>query len=735
MSRITHNRIVRGADDTFQVVFERASVALAVIDLSGHFVEANKRFCALLGLTKRRLLATTIQQIISQPDLLNEDELAHLAAGRVNIFSVEADCNLPKVGSLRIKFDFSVLPGTSPARGAGLVVAAEDSTGRKQELRSLRESEEKFAKAFRCSPLPSILSTVKDGRFIDINEAFEQITGHTREETLGHTTNELGIWENQADREKLLERALQGEKISNVECRLRKKSGEIYIGLLSAEIIDEIGEEPCVVAIVTDITERRRTEEARQETERALKKSEDRYRTLVESSNDWVWEVDSEAKYTYVGPQCRNILGYEPEELIGRSAFDLMPEDEALRVAEVFGTISREAKPFRALENINSHKNGRRVVLETNGTPIFGEHGKLVGYRGMDRDITERKLTETALRESEVKYRTLADNLPGVVFQFHARENVEWGFYFVHENARSLLGLKAEPFDTWGERFAACLEPEDVLRSVATIQRAIENAGIWEFETKFRKPTGEEIYIRGIARPQKQQKELVFHGILLDITPRKRAEQLLRELSGRLINAQEEERRRVARELHDGVGQYVAIAAIELSQIAKLASAVPELSNKIAELSERIKHVASEISHISHQLHPALLKSLGINTALLGLCREISDIHDIKVEFMSGDIPKPMSEDVELCLYRVTQEALHNVVKHSKSLHANVQLTSDLQNILLTIEDDGVGFSVGSVSGGLGLVSMQERLRLVEGGVEIHSEPNRGTRIDVHIPR
>jgi len=152
-----------------------------------------------------------------------------------------------------------------------------------------------------------------------------------------------------------------------------------------------------------EIAERRRVEEA-------LRREEEHFRALTESTSDWIWEVDENGVYTYASPKVRDILGYEPEEVIGKTPFDIMPEDEAQRVAEEFREVAAAAKPFAGLENTNRRKDGRLVVLESSGVPMFDADGRLRGYRGIDRDVTARKLTEVALRESEERFRSLAEN-------------------------------------------------------------------------------------------------------------------------------------------------------------------------------------------------------------------------------------------------------------------------------------------------------------------------------------
>ena len=158
-------------------------------------------------------------------------------------------------------------------------------------------------------------------------------------------------------------------------------------------------------------------EQAFQEKEKILRKSSDRFRSLVETTSDWIWEVDKSAVYTYVSPKIYDILGYESREVIGKTPFELMPADEAVRVGDIFKSFVDEKKPFNEIENINIHKDGRFVILETSGVPIFNKDGELKGYRGIDRDITLRKKAEEKLALSESKLRNIIHNTPGMIYR------------------------------------------------------------------------------------------------------------------------------------------------------------------------------------------------------------------------------------------------------------------------------------------------------------------------------
>jgi diguanylate cyclase (GGDEF)-like protein/PAS domain S-box-containing protein len=160
----------------------------------------------------------------------------------------------------------------------------------------------------------------------------------------------------------------------------------------------------------------------RRRTERSLKENMERYRALVESTQDFVWETDSQSRYTYCSPQTKTILGYKPEELIGKTPFDFMPPEVADQVSSQFTAIIQQRRPFSSLENLNLHKQGHQVILDTSGMPFFDANGELAGYRGIDRDITQRKQAESYLRESERRFRELIESLPNVAVQGYDRE-------------------------------------------------------------------------------------------------------------------------------------------------------------------------------------------------------------------------------------------------------------------------------------------------------------------------
>jgi two-component system sensor histidine kinase UhpB len=212
----------------------------------------------------------------------------------------------------------------------------------------------------------------------------------------------------------------------------------------------------------------------------------------------------------------------------------------------------------------------------------------------------------------------------------------------------------------------------------------------------------------------------------------------IQNLAGRLLTAEEDERRRIGRELHDGVNQELAALSIALATLERALppDASADRRQQISRLQVRIGDVAEAMRQLSHELHPGILEYAGLNAALQSHCREFDNhSQDISVRYQSGDGLGEVPADVALCLYRVTQEALRNAAMHAKANQAWVTLMRQGTNIVLNITDDGRGFDLAEARGrGLGLISLEERVRLVRGHLSIDTGPHRGTTMRVAVP-
>jgi signal transduction histidine kinase len=221
-----------------------------------------------------------------------------------------------------------------------------------------------------------------------------------------------------------------------------------------------------------------------------------------------------------------------------------------------------------------------------------------------------------------------------------------------------------------------------------------------------------------------------------EIAERRRAESALEDLAGRLIDAQEQERSRIGRELHDHISQTLGILTIEIDQLQTDGRTAPTVSAALHNLRQRVSEITDDVHQLSHRLHSSTLDYLGLTPALQRMVEEFSQRHDIAIGFSHATLPVPLPSDVALCLFRIVEEALTNIAKHSNARSAEVRVTGTSDGIHLVVEDAGIGFDSTGVqrNAGLGFVSMQERLRVLRGTVSVESAPSRGTRIEVFVP-
>jgi signal transduction histidine kinase len=225
-------------------------------------------------------------------------------------------------------------------------------------------------------------------------------------------------------------------------------------------------------------------------------------------------------------------------------------------------------------------------------------------------------------------------------------------------------------------------------------------------------------------------------SVAADITERKAAEEALAGLGRKLVEAQDAERTRIGRELHDDINQRIALLAVNLDLLRRgLPASEVDTRKEIDDAYEQVADLGSDIHALSHRLHSSKLEYLGLKAAVTGFCRELSERASLKIDLRVENLPETLSHEISLCLFRVLQEAIQNALKYSGAGQCDVSLTGTASEIQLIVHDSGSGFDPATVQGqGLGLTSMRERLRLVKGHLSIQSQPHHGTTIRASVP-
>jgi PAS domain S-box-containing protein len=381
------------------------------------------------------------------------------------------------------------------------------------------------------------------------------------------------------------------------------------------------------------------------------------------------------------------------------------------------------------MEYDSSGPSGSRCFLML-VSPFKGEGGGAVVSH---TDITERRRTEEALHESEKRFHLMAETAPVMVWM----SGFEMGRTYFNKRWLEFTGRTLE--EETGTGWTEGLHPDDARKYLDRYAEAFDAREEFRVECRLRRSDGEYRWLldSGTPRLDREGRFNGYIGSCIDITEEKLTRESLRNLSAHLIAAHEEERHRIAMELHDDLNQKVALLAVDLELLGQRPPESPEaFRRQLGELAERIREISSDVHDLSHKLHPAKLEQLGLAATVRGFCREVLKKDGVRIHFVQRGVPRSIPKDRAVCIYRIVQEALRNVVKHSGATEAKVELIGDKGAIELRVSDPGVGFDPESLrkKGGIGLLNMRERIRLVGGEISFKSRPGQGTHVEARVP-
>ena len=511
-----------------------------------------------------------------------------------------------------------------------------------------------------------------------------------------------------------------------MEYRLRRHDGE-YRWVLdnAAPLFDADGEFAGYIGACFDVTEFRRAEAERNV-------ADERLRLAMESGKSVGWEWDLKTnRDTWFG-DLSTIFGMPSNIFVGHVEDfrrSVHPDDRGLvwtAVKDALESRSPYAAEFRIV-----WPNGTVRWVAAKGQFYYSPGGDPERMLGMAVDITDLKDAEESLRGKERELKE-AQRLAGVgSWQWDAdTDTVVWS-----EELYRIAGRDPSlPAVTYKEH-AQLYTRESWDRLRGAVETALHTAAPYELVLEMVRADGTHRWVtaRGEAQRDSSGHIARLRGTVQDITERKLAEEALSSVNGRLIEAQESERGRIARDLHDDIGQRLALLAVALSQVKELLpdSSRGEVPGCLDALQKQTAEIIADVQALSHELHPPRLLHLGVVAAMRGFCEELAGQNRAEIDFRSENVPGNVPPDVSLCLFRVLQEALHNAVRHSRVRHFDVHLLGTGKTLDLTVRDEGVGFDVNAANRGLGLglTSMKERLKLVGGELFIESQSTRGTTV------
>src|SRR5580700_10953139 len=463
-----------------------------------------------------------------------------------------------------------------------------------------------------------------------------------------------------------------------------------------------------------------------------LGESEEKFRSVFRDAGMGMSIVSPEGRFLATNEAFSRFIGYTEAELLGRTVQSVTHPEDWPMLSHKLDQALATGVSFQGVQKRCLHKDGQIRWGECSAS-LIRDHDSPRYFVAEVLDVTDRKRAEQTLRESEARFRLVADSAPALIWMAGTDKQCE----FFNKGWLSFTGRSME--QELGDGWAAGIHLADLERCMRIYSSAFDARVEFEMEYRLRRFDGQYRWIvdYGVPRLESDGTFCGYIGSCVDITDRKLAAESLEELSGRLITAQEEERTRIARELHDDFTQRLALQGIGLTQVwKKMAESETEGRSKIQELIKDNREILSDMHVLSHQLHSSRLEHVGLAPALMGLCEEMSSKYKIPVDFSErgtfADIPK----NVSLCLFRVAQEALGNVVKHSGANRAVVEITGAANEICLRIADAGIGFdpTLRNTHSGIGLMGMRERLRLVGGMISVRSAPSQGTEIVAQVP-
>ena len=496
-------------------------------------------------------------------------------------------------------------------------------------------------------------------------------------------------------------------------------NGRTY-AIWSLPLMNERGNIIAVLEHANDITERKRAETM-------LRASEEKYRAMIETSNDWIWVLDKYGNFTYFNKKAEKASGYDLDKWVGKSFGPIISPAHLERVKNIFTEVMNGKTVTYEVDVLKP--DGSIITLSVNTVPSYSE-SEIVGTVSFGQDITERKRAEQTIRASEESFRNSLDTS-------------SLGIRIVNAYGETLYANKAL-LDIYGYGSV------DELRATPTSQRYTADSYVEHLVRKDRRRLGlpvADIYDISIVHKDGGVRQLRVHrgevkwagktehqAMYEDVTNEKRAQETLTALSHRLIKVQEEERHTIARELHDQIGQSLNVVNLLLQRATRPTET--DVTTLINAAQEQVVELITRVSNLSLDLRPMMLDHLGLLDTFMWYLGRYTAITRVQVDFKHFGLGELIKPEVAITVYRVVQEALTNVARHAGVDRAAVNIWADRDRIYVRVEDKGSGFDPGAVdsTASSGISGMHERVSLMGGSLSIKSAPGTGALVSAEIP-
>jgi PAS domain S-box-containing protein len=601
----------------------------------------------------------------------------------------------------------------------GFAKVTRDMTARQLE----RENEVTLAAMFERTPF-GVAMADPTGRYLRVNPAFVRLFGYSEAELAQKSVGELMHPEDVEATWRIFEDLVQGRRSqADYEKRMLRRNGQvIWVRNTVARLADADGRLRCIIAMVEDVTDRQFAYEA-------LRESEARLQAFTNHSPALMYLKDSEGRYRFANERFLQRFGLRRDQVIGHNDEQLFSREQARVFAARDAEVLAHGLPVQ-YEESTQHVEGERFSVVSK-FPVFDGNGAVVGVGAVATDITERRSAEQALREQ----RTLlaeAQKLAGLgCWEWDpASGRLTWS-----DEMFSIYGVEPAKFRPSFEGYLERIHPEDRARAAATVALALTDNRAFSMDERIVRPDGQLRQLRSHGEVVRDEsgRPIKMVGACMDVTEQRMAEAALRALTRRLVQAEETERRRIASELHDRVGQNLSALNINLDiLLGHLKEGA--LRRRLEDSLKLVDGTLQSIENVMADLRPALLDEYGLAAALAWYGEEYSRRTGIRVGVQAGDVGS-LRPEAAVALFRIAQEALNNAAKHSSAKRITVGLEERAGELVLSVSDDGNGFDPANAPRGRwGMTTMRERAEAAGGHLSVETALGNGTTVRATVP-
>lgn len=711
-------------------IVDTAHEGIWLFDAQGRTTFVNRRMAEMLGATPEELIGARLSEFLDEDDRESADKdlpgwMGSSAERRYRHLTRRDGADLwTHISASPIENEYHAI--------VGLLGMFTDITDRRQMEHALQRAETQFRIVFDSSAI-GIVVVNPEGFAVMANAALINLLGYQRDEiseiSFGKVTHPDDVEEDR----RLYQALMRGELDSyRREKRYVHRNGSVVWAHVNVSLVrSPEGEPQYAISMVEDVTDKH-------DAERALRDSENQLRHALDAARMGIWDWDIDHDHLEWSSNVHRVFDLPADSTpttLDAIVAIIAPQDRE-RVAREIGEVLRTPGAKYVSEYQVPMASGDVRWFEARGEVERDENGRPVRMLGTVVDVTARKRADIALRESEGRFRTLADAA------FEGIAITEQGLLVdLNDRLLAVLGLRRE--DVIGRDAAAWFGPE----SASLVQKKLRDGDPGLYEAVVIRPDGSKAHVEIQARYFKATGGRTLRvAAIRDVTARRKAAELLRQsqerelraredFSRHLLTAQEQERQRLASELHDGLGQSLSLIRNRMHLALEVPGIDPVVADHIRAVAQIASEAVAEVRSLAQNLRPIQIEQLGLTGSLRSLIDQIGDSTTTRIESRLEDVDDVLQGNAATHLYRIVQEALNNVLRHAQAHRASVTLERDVGMLHLDIRDDGVGFDTGAGSiGGLGLTSIRERAQMLGGTLDVRSVPGKGTHVQVNLP-